>query len=85
MLDSVNLEDVMIGGSSAGRKELVEQPGWGPIGFRSGDWKLISPKKGAPKLFNLADDPGEKNDLAAKNPQLASSLQERLRVILKER
>ena len=82
MLDSVNLEDVMIGGSAAGRKELVEQPGWGPVGFRSGDWKLIAPKNGKAKLFNLAKDPGEKNDVAAQNPQLVASLAKRLKDIL---
>jgi arylsulfatase A-like enzyme len=82
MLDSVNLEDVMLGVSTDGRKELVEQPGWGPIGFRSGDWKLIAPKNGKAKLFNLANDPGEKNDVAAQNPQRVASLTKRLADIL---
>jgi arylsulfatase A len=49
--------------------------------IRQGDWKLllISPvvKKdevAEPSLFNLADDPGEKNDVAAKHPDIVTKL-----------
>jgi arylsulfatase A-like enzyme len=49
--------------------------------IRQGDWKLhlIPPavKKdevAAPSLFNLADDPGEKTDLAARHPDVVARL-----------
>ncbi len=43
---------------------------------RQGDWKLLKPSiDDQPKLFNLANDPGEKNDLAAKEPAKAKELQ----------
>jgi arylsulfatase A-like enzyme len=49
--------------------------------IRQGEWKLLllppAAKKGevaAPNLFNLADDPGEQNDLAAKHPALVAKL-----------
>jgi arylsulfatase A-like enzyme len=43
---------------------------------RQGDWKLVKPElKQAPKLFNLAADPGEKTDLAAKMPDKVKQLQ----------
>jgi arylsulfatase A-like enzyme len=40
--------------------------------LRQGDWKLVQydlETSGKPMLFNLAEDPGETNDLAAKDPQ----------------
>ena len=43
---------------------------------RAGDWKLVKPElKQEPKLFNLAADPGENNDLAAKEPDRVKQLQ----------
>jgi arylsulfatase A-like enzyme len=49
---------------------------------RSGDWKLIVPLKGEGKeeLYNLADDPGEKSNLAAKKPDDV----ERLKKLIEE-
>jgi arylsulfatase A-like enzyme len=46
---------------------------------RSGDWKLIVPVKGgAAELFNLADDPQEKTNLAEKKPDVVERLKKRL-------
>lgn len=48
--------------------------------YRKGDWKLIyyynpqTPKSPSYKLYNLADDPFEANDLAGTNPQKAKEL-----------
>lgn len=42
---------------------------------RSGDWKLILHYEGDwVELFNLAEDPGEKNNLAKKHPEIAEQL-----------
>jgi hypothetical protein len=47
--------------------------------MRSGDWKLIHRwEDGRDELYNLADDVGEQNDLAAKNPEKAGELRSRL-------
>lgn len=43
--------------------------------LRQGDWKLVAPGKGEPQLFNLAADPYEKTDLAAKEPTKVAELQ----------
>jgi len=48
-----------------------------------GDWKLVRVvEEGAPRapdyLFDLASDPGEKNDVAARNPRIAAELGSRL-------
>ena len=49
--------------------------------IRQGDWKLLlippAAKKdevAAPSLFNLAEDPGEKTDVAAKHPAIVTKL-----------
>jgi arylsulfatase A-like enzyme len=50
---------------------------------REGDWKLIEPRRpgtaARSQLFNLAADPLEKTDLAAKEPERVARLRERLR------
>jgi len=59
--------------------------------IRRGDWKLIQnghleanytgpiPAEPTFELFNLADDPSEKNDLSGKNPQKLEELKTRLK------
>ena len=44
-------------------------------GARVGDWKLVRNGDGTEKLFNLADDISEKNDLASTNPEKLKELQ----------
>jgi tetratricopeptide (TPR) repeat protein len=47
--------------------------GWAPLQVAwRGDWKLIRAPR--PELFNLADDPAEKNDLAARQPRRVRDL-----------
>ncbi len=62
----------------------------GPAAIRKGDWKLIFRQtssgkrnppnqttpdpKGAPQLFNLADDPSESRNLAAQHPEIVREL-----------
>ena len=43
--------------------------------LRLGDWKLLVPSKGKPKLFNLADDPYEKHNLATNEQQRVAEMQ----------
>jgi arylsulfatase A-like enzyme len=43
--------------------------------LRHGDWKLIVPEKAEPQLFNIADDPYEKTDLASKETARVAELQ----------
>ena len=52
---------------------------------RVGDWKLMEYyEDGKLELYNLAEDPGEQNDLSTKRRDAASGLRERLHVWLDE-
>jgi arylsulfatase A-like enzyme len=83
--DSENVLPALLGEQSNGREELVEHAR--VLALRMGDWKLIEPapgkggKNARPELYNLADDPAEKNNLAAKEPQRAKEMTERLNAI----
>ena len=92
--DSVNLLPALLGDSPAGRSHLVEHAG--SLSLRSGEWKLIEPNDG-PKvnlstntelgndarvqLYNLATDPGETRNLAAREPERVRELSKLLEQI----
>ncbi len=78
--DSFDVLPALLGQSKQGRDHLVEHAGG--LSLIQGDWKVIEARKGAktnltgnelgnsetPQLFNLAEDIGEKQDVAAKHP-----------------
>ncbi len=49
--------------------------------WRDGDWKLILPAVGNPVLFNIAEDPRERKNLAASEPERLKALQEGLQAL----
>ena len=79
------------------RPPVVMQSGNGSMMIRSGDWKLINqlgsggfskpsrvePGPGDPagQLYNLADDPGETNNLYLEYPEIVKSLMEEIKDI----
>lgn len=88
--DSFNLLPLLSGDASAKtRDHLILMSGTGELAIRQGPWKLIpnlskahgwksSPKggKGAgPGLYDLAKDPGEKQNLASKHPAIVKRLE----------
>jgi arylsulfatase A-like enzyme len=78
--DAVNVLPALLGEKDArGRDELVLQNnGQAPLALRSGPWKLVQRAQAEPELFNLASDPSEKNDLAAKEPARVKDMVARL-------
>ncbi len=92
--DSLNLLPSLLGQSPTGRDYLVEQAG--PLSLIRGQWKYISPSK-RPKinkntntemgtdpqaqLYNLANDLGERNNVAALHPDLVKELATQLKAI----
>lgn len=77
--DSQELSYVLLGDSEKGRESLVEQPAWGPWGYRKGAWKLIDSAE--PQLYFLDDDPGERNNLAKEQPAKVAELRAELRAL----
>ena len=74
--------DVFLGKTTTGRKDLIVEAN-SKTAFRSGDWAMIPPYKGPAmlkevtietgnaseyQLYNLKDDPSQKNNMAKSNP-----------------
>jgi arylsulfatase A-like enzyme len=85
--DSENVLPALLGTSKTGRSVLVEQAG--SLAVRQGQWKYIAPGKGArinqntrtelgndpePQLYDLANDPGERTNLATTRPEKVREL-----------
>lgn len=92
--DSFNVLPALLGQSRTGRQFLVEQAG--VLSLRDGQWKYIEPGKGpkmstntntelgndpAGQLYDLARDPGETTNLAARQPARANEMKQRLQQI----
>lgn len=85
-LDGVDVWSTISDGRPSPRKEVVYniEPFRG--GVREGDWKLIwrTPLPSALELYNIAQDPFEKTNVAGKNPQIVKELQKRIEELARE-
>ena len=85
-LDGVNVWDTIAEGKPSPRSEIIYnvEPFRGAV--RQGDWKLVwrTLLPSNVELFNLAEDPSEKNNLAAENPDKVTALQQRLDELAKQ-
>ena len=66
-------------GRPSPRTEIVYNVEIFRAGIRQGDWKLIwrTPLPQVVELYNLAQDPSEKTNLAAEQPEKVAALQKR--------
>lgn len=55
-----------------GAHQVLGRQSWRAV--RDGDWKWVRPPDEAGMLFDLKQDPGERNDLAARHPDVAKRL-----------
>ncbi len=84
--DGVSLVPLLRGGKSLDRDAIFwhyphysNQGGFPGGAVRAGDWKLIERfEDGQVHLYNIAEDPSEKNDLAAAHPERVADLRKRL-------
>lgn len=85
-LDGVNVWDTIAKGKASPRTEVIYnvEPFRGAV--RQGDWKLIwrTLIPTSFDLYNLAEDPYEKNNVAAAHPDKVSAMQDRLNALGKE-
>jgi arylsulfatase A-like enzyme len=77
-LDGVNLLPGLTGATKAAPHDALYWRFGVQYAVREGDWKLVKPHvESAPLLFNLREDPAEKNDRAAAEPARVRALQAR--------
>jgi arylsulfatase A-like enzyme len=91
-LDGVSLVGLLRGEPAPARDALywhyphyANQGGFPGGAIRMGDWKLIERyEDGRVHLFNLADDLGERHDLAGEHPERVAAMRHRLHAWYKE-
>ncbi len=85
-LDGVNVWDTIADGRASPRTEFFYNIEPFRAGIRQGDWKLIwrTMLPSSVDLYNLAEDPYEKNNLAAAHPDKVAAMQARLEAASKE-
>lgn len=84
--DSQNTLPAFLGKSQKGRQELVIE-GMFNYAFRQGNWVMIPPYPGISKTYELYDvqaDPGQKNNLAEKNPKVLRRMMMRFEELKRE-
>jgi arylsulfatase A-like enzyme len=85
-LDGMDMWPTISQGKPSQRTEIVYniEPFRG--GVREGDWKLIwrTLLPQAAELYNLQQDPSEKNDLAAQNPDKVTAMEKRINELAKQ-
>lgn len=74
-LDGVDLLPYLAGPKKGAPHEVLFWRFGQQWAVRKGDWKLTKLANEPVKLFNLAKDPGEKNDLAAEQPEKVKDLE----------
>lgn len=84
-IDGLDLGAAFTGDAPSPREEMVFYAARGGLeGLRQGDWKLLLKKEGKPELYHLAEDLGEKDNLAAKHPERVEAMTSRMRELDKE-
>lgn len=78
-LDGMDMWPTIGEGKPSPRTEVIYNIEPFRAGVREGDWKLIwrTPLPSSLELYNIAQDPSEKNNLAAEHPDTVAGLQKR--------
>ena len=85
-LDGLNVWDTIAEGKPSPRTEVVYNIEPFRAALRHGDWKVIwrTMLPSSVDLYNLAEDPSEKNNLAAANPDKVAAFEQRLDTLARE-
>lgn len=82
-IDGVNLLPYVTGKNDSAPHDVLYWRYLEKRGFRKGDWKLVQDdmEKKETELYNLAEDVGEKNDLAKQMPEKLAELEKDYKVL----
>lgn len=85
-LDGMDVWSTISEGKPSPRTEVVYDIEPFRAAVRQGDWKLVwkTTLPSSVELFNIAQDPSEKTNLADENPQKVLALQQRIEALAKE-
>lgn len=85
-LDGINVWDAIAEGKPSPRTEIVYNVEPFRAALRQGDWKLIwrTLLPSSVELYNVAQDPSEKTNLAAQHADKVAAFQQRLEALAKE-
>jgi arylsulfatase B len=85
-LDGINVWDTIAEGKPAPRTEIIYNVEPFREAVRQGDWKLVwrTLLPSNVELFELAQDPSEKNNVAAQHPDKVAALQQRIDELAKQ-
>lgn len=98
--DSENHLDVLLGQTMSGRWEVMYESVSKAKVLRQGKWEYLEPSDGGPleintgielgnsprgQLYNMLYDPGQREDVADRYPQVAETMDRRIREILQSR
>jgi len=85
-LDGMDVWPTLSDGMPSPREEVVYDIEPFRAAVRQGDWKLVWQATLPPQveLFNLAQDPAEKTNLADQHPQKVAALQQRIEALARE-
>lgn len=65
------------------RTPVIHHSMAGRFAIRQGDWKLIMPHRNEPReLYNLAEDPGERQNLFGRYPEIEKRLEKKITLIV---
>ena len=85
-LDGVNVWETIAQGKASPRTEIVYNVEPFRAAVREGDWKLLwrTLLPSSVELYDLAQDPSEKDNVAAQHPDRVAALQKRIESLAKE-
>ncbi|MDH3716859.1 MAG: sulfatase [Planctomycetota bacterium] len=79
-IDGVDVSGLMMGKEPSPRTELLYYSGTKLVGMRKGDWKILGRDlEQKPALYNLAEDLGERHNLAQEQPEKLAELKARMK------